>query len=114
MAIKKRNEQSKIVINLDGPDGNVFQLIAYAHRLGMQLYPEMDREQTKRLRDLHNAECAANRLRGMPPPPEPLPRRHPIAMQMMDGDYNDAIKVFQKYFGSVVDFETSDPDRFIN
>ena len=35
--IRWRNDVDKLVINLDGPDGNAFQLMAYAQRFAKDM-----------------------------------------------------------------------------
>ena len=69
MAIKKKKEHyGKMVIDLTGPDGNAFVLIATASRLAKQL--GLDGKK--------------------------------IQAEMMGGDYENLIKVFDKHFGHFV------------
>ena len=68
MAIKKKTESREIVIDLTGPDGNAFVLLAYAKNFSKQL----------------NIQYG------------------PIADDMMSGDYEHLLEVFDKYFGSFV------------
>ena len=68
MAIKKKTESREIVIDLTGPDGNAFVLLAYAKNFSKQL----------------NIQYG------------------PIADNMMSGDYEHLLEVFDKYFGSFV------------
>lgn len=68
---KPRRHNSPIVIDLDGPEGNAFQLLAYATKwckdIGID-YKEFQKEATS-------------------------------------GDYENLLKVFDKYFGKYVIFE---------
>ena len=68
MAIKKKTESREIVIDLTGPDGNAFVLLAYAKNFSKQL----------------NIQYG------------------PIADDMMSGDYEHLLEVFDKNFGSFV------------
>ncbi len=68
MAIKKKTEQREIVIDLTGPDGNVFVLMGTAKRFARQLDLDGDK----------------------------------IINEMKSSDYENAVQVFDKYFGSFV------------
>ncbi len=68
MAIKKKTESREIVIDLTGPDGNVFVLMGYAIRYARQLDLDGDK----------------------------------IINEMKSSDYENAVQVFDKYFGSFV------------
>jgi hypothetical protein len=69
--MRKKSFDEKPVIDLTGPDGNAFALIAYANRYGKQLgYETGD-----------------------------------ITKEMMAGDYDNLLKVFEKYFGDYVILE---------
>ena len=68
MAIKKKTESREIVIDLTGPDGNAFVLLAYAKNFSKQL----------------NIQYG------------------PIADNMMSGDYEHLLEVFDKNFGTFV------------
>ena len=68
MAIKKKTKSREIVIDLTGPDGNAFVLLAYAKNFSKQL----------------NIQYG------------------PIADNMMSGDYEHLLEVFDKNFGSFV------------
>ncbi len=68
MAIKKKSEQREIVIDLTGPDGNVFVLMGYAIRYARQLDLDGDK----------------------------------IINEMKSSDYENAVQVFDNYFGSFV------------
>ena len=68
MAIKKKLKQREIVIDLTGPDGNVFVLMGRAMQYARQLDLDGDK----------------------------------IINEMMSSDYENAVKVFDNYFGSFV------------
>ena len=66
--IKSKEEKLGIEIDLTGPDGNAFTLIAYGSRLAKQLGLDKD----------------------------------VIQKEMMSGDYENLLKVFDKHFGHFV------------
>jgi len=66
--IKKKKQNSKIEIDLTGPDGNAFVLIGKASNLAKQL--GLDQKA--------------------------------IQAEMMSGDYENLVKVFDNHFGSFV------------
>lgn len=66
MILKKKN--TKIEIDLTGPDGNAFVLLGYASKFAKQLGLD-DKE---------------------------------ITSEMMSGDYENLISVFDNYFGEIV------------
>ena len=68
MAIKKKTESREIVIDLTGPDGNVFVLMGKAKGFARDLGLDGDK----------------------------------IINEMKSSDYENAIQVFDKYFGSFV------------
>ena len=69
--IRKKQPKKEIVIDLTGPDGNAFALLAYADRFAKQL-------------DLDSVTIKA---------------------EMMNGDYENLIKVFDEWFGYFVILE---------
>ena len=69
--IRKKREEKEIVIDLTGPDGNAYALMAHATRLAKQL--------------------------GIDP--------KPIVHDMMSGNYENLVSVFDKNFGSFVILE---------
>ena len=71
MIRKKKEKEGPIVIDLTGPDGNVFALMGYAKRFARQL-------------DLDASV---------------------IHKEMMSGDYENALQVFDNYFGAFVILE---------
>lgn len=99
--IRKKREQAEIVIDLTGPDGNVFVLMAYARRLSRhirEMYEDemtSNREQNKILLELGLADANAF--------PENLADQ--IIAEMMSSDYENAVEVFDRYFGSFVILE---------
>ncbi len=68
MIKKKTEERGPIKIDLTGPEGNVFVLLAYAKALAKKLEIDPKEVQTK----------------------------------MMSGDYENAVQVFDGYFGDYV------------
>jgi len=72
--IRSKQPQSEIIIDLTGPQGNAFNLIALASNFGKQLG----------MSNSYIKEIQAN---------------------MMSGDYENLIKVFDDEFGSVVILE---------
>ena len=68
MAIVKKTKQREIVIDLTGPDGNVFVLMGYARRFARDLGLDGNK----------------------------------IINEMQSSDYENAVQVFDKYFGSFV------------
>jgi hypothetical protein len=72
--IRKKQEQKEIIIDLTGPDGNAFSLIATAKRLARKI--GLDESQVDE-----------------------------IALEMMEGDYENLIQVFDKHFGTFVILE---------
>ncbi len=86
--IKERSEMPRgpIEINLRGPDGNVFVLIGYARKLARQLKIEIP---------------GADVMEGLGIIETQDPGKW-ILEQMMSGDYENAIQVFDRYFGEHV------------
>ena len=68
MAIVKKSKQREIVIELTGPDGNVFVLMGYARRFVRDLGLDSDK----------------------------------IINEMQSSDYENAVEVFDSYFGKFV------------
>ena len=99
--IKKKEIQpwKKMEIDLTGPDGNVFILMGYATRLAKQLYERVPPE-------LEEAQANAMVLKelGLDDGVK-VPRNFGelINQQMMESDYENAIQVFDSYFGNIVD-----------
>ena len=99
--IRKKQPAREIVIDLTGPEGNVFVLMGYAKQLSRhvkELYEEelqQNRDQNRVLLDLGLAEEKAF--------PENLEDR--IIGEMMSADYENAVQVFDRYFGSFVILE---------
>ena len=71
MIRKKQKHTGPIVIDLTGPDGNAFVLLAHAKSLSKQLNMQYG----------------------------------PIADDMMSGDYENLLEVFDKHFGEFVILE---------
>jgi hypothetical protein len=71
MTIRKKTAPKEIVIDLTGPDGNAFALMAYASRFAKQLGKD-----DKAIRE-----------------------------EMMSGDYENLLEVFDREFGTFVVLE---------
>ena len=69
--IREKMNSGPIVIDLTGPDGNAFAMMAYARRFAKQL------------------QIDSNKVIG----------------EMMSGDYENLISVFDSYFGEYVILE---------
>ena len=99
MAIKSKEDKpwQPIEIDLTGPDGNVFVLMGLAKRYARQLYdqdhPELveQRQDNELLREL----C-------IDAPEDPKTMGDLICKKMMESDYENAIQVFDSYFGRFV------------
>ena len=98
--IRKKEKSREVVIDLTGPEGNVFVLMGYAKRF------------SRELKDIYEEEMAANRemnyvLRHMDIEDILLPERlaDKVISEMMESDYENAVQVFDKYFGSFVVLE---------
>ena len=99
--IRKKEDRKEIVIDLTGPEGNVFVLMGYAKRFSRQLQElwqeEMleNREQNTVLK--HLGLGTGDLL------PETLADK--VCREMMESDYEHAVAVFDRYFGSFVILE---------
>lgn len=94
MAIKSREEMykpEKIEIDLSGPQGNAYYLIALARKLYKQLHPEQ--------REGHNLSRKLSKHHD----DLELPSAEDLFIEeMMSGDYEHLIKVFDDKFGDFV------------
>jgi hypothetical protein len=98
--IRKKSAPTEIVIDLTGPDGNAFMLMAWAKRL------------SPLIEDLHTEEGEWNagindlfdsmdiKTKGLP-----VKLSDRIVQEMMSGDYENLLRVFDRYFGSFVILE---------
>ncbi len=97
--IKSKDELKRrpIEIDLTGPDGNVFYLMATAKRLSRQLYDFVTEE-------LENARAVDESLKLLYDGDFKTPENMGdwIVEEMMKSDYEHAVQVFDKYFGAVV------------
>jgi len=87
--IKPRSEMprpTRIEIDLSGPDGNVFNLIALAKRLARRLEIEVPGADVMEAFGITETQDAGTL----------------IQEQMMSGDYENALQVFDRYFGEWV------------
>ena len=69
--IRNKTLQSETIIDLTGPDGNAFALLAYAKRFAQQLDLDFNK----------------------------------IKNEMISGDYENLVQVFDNYFGEFVILE---------
>ena len=99
--IRKKRENREIVIDLTGPDGSVFVLMAYARRFARQL-KEMWEEEMEENR-VHNQVLLELGLADEKAFPERM--EDVIIAEMMASDYENAVQVFDRYFGSFVILE---------
>ena len=75
----RKTKNAPLVINLDGPDGNVFSLMNNAKRLAREVGYTFEKQNT-------------------------------ICEKMMSGDYANAVRTFDKYFGKYVILETTNEE----
>jgi len=75
-------------IDLSGPDGNVFVLMGYAKRLARQLNIQV--------------ELACDLLSELGVEKAPKNAGEYIIQQMQESDYENALQVFERYFGKYV------------
>ncbi len=118
MAIKDRKELAyrKQEIDLNGPNGNVFALMNIAHGWAKQIWGN---EETKELKDYNDPIRNANKevddidliMEEFGAAIEEEMEKKEIAKdmgeyicnRMMESDYDNAVKVFDEYFGSICD-----------
>lgn len=97
--IKKKENMPRrpIEIDLTGPDGNVFVLMGYARKYARQLYTYVteELENAQAINDVLNELCDES-VKG----PESMGDY--IVQRMMESDYENAVNVFDEYFGRVV------------
>ncbi len=99
--IRKKQENKEIVIDLTGPDGNVFVLMGYAKQFSRQLQELWAEEMLE-----NRAQNVVLKHLGMKTGdllPETLADR--VCKEMMESDYEHAVEVFDRYFGSFVILE---------
>ena len=93
MAIIPREEMPRrpIEIDLNGPEGNAFALMALAKDLYRKVYPE-------RMEEWREGNKVAHRLTGeaIPSPIDDM------IEEMMSGDYEHLLQVFDDLFGDYV------------
>ena len=77
--IKQKQNLDKIIIDLDGPDGNAYNLIGVANNLMRKGFG----------RNALGRDIAE------------------VLNEMTSGDYNNLVRVFDKYFGDMVILEYS-------
>ena len=88
--ILSREEKPRrpLEIDLSGPDGNVFALMGDAKRLAIQLDIQV--------------ELASDLLSELGVHKAPKNAGDFIVQQMMESDYENALQVFDRYFGKYV------------
>ena len=77
--IRKKQKLDKMIIDLDGPDGNAYNLIGVANNLMRKGFG----------RNALGRDIAE------------------VLNEMTSGDYNNLVRVFDKYFGDMVILEYS-------
>ena len=77
--IKQKQNLDKIIIDLDGPDGNAYNLLGVANNLMRRGFG----------RNAFGRDIAE------------------VLNEMPSGDYNNLVRVFDKYFGDMVILEYS-------
>lgn len=99
MAIKKKEEMPwrPIEIDLTGPDGNVFVLMGLAKRYARQLYDQTHPDLVEQREDNHLL-----RELGIDAPEDADTMGDLIVQKMMESDYENALRVFDSYFGDFV------------
>jgi len=99
--IRKKQENREIVIDLTGPDGNVFALMGYAKQFSRQLQVMWEEEMlANRAQNVilkHLGLGTGDLL------PETLADK--VCKEMMESDYENAVAVFDRYFGGFVILE---------
>ena len=90
----------QIEIDLSGPDGNAFALMGRAKVLAKQL----------RL----NLDLACDLLQELGVSNSPKNAGEYITQEMMAGDYENLIRVFDKYFGEYVILYRAEPNSLPN
>ena len=96
MIKKKVERRGPIEIDLTGPDGNVYCMMGYAKRFAKQIYKETLVEREERL-DLNEVR----KLMDLPSM-DADNMGEVICQEMMESDYENAVQVFDKYFGDFV------------
>ena len=89
--IRKKEEVQELVIDLTGPEGNVFYLLAWASRNWKAALVDEDTREWTGFFD----ECGV----------ETLPIKDRILTEMKSGDYEHAVQTFDRYFGHFVILE---------
>jgi hypothetical protein len=97
--IKKKEDMPRrpIEIDLTGPDGNVFVLMGYAKSYARQLFEDITEEVefARTMSDAHRELYG----RGFKTPNN---MGEYIVERMMESDYDNAVDVFDSYFGNVI------------
>ena len=98
--IRKKQAPREIVIDLTGPDGNAFALMGYARIIAplIEGLHEEDGEHNQAINELFDAMGTESK-------PLPVKLGDRIVQEMMAGDYENLLQVFDRYFGSFVILE---------
>jgi len=89
MIVEREDKPARpLEIDLSGPDGNVFVLMGYAKRLARQLNIQV--------------ELASDLLSELGVEKAPKNAGEYIIQQMQESDYENALQVFDRYFGKYV------------
>ena len=98
--IRKKQPTREIVIDLTGPNGNVFVLMGYARILSRYIEDLYEEE--------FNQNAVDNELwnqLGIEGPVNETRLSDRIVKEMMMSDYENAVQVFDRYFGHFVVLE---------
>ena len=108
MIKKKQERQGNIEIDLTGPDGNVFVLMGYAKSFAKQIWGnevtkeiEIERGMSEGMDFLYELGDDMEKHLG---PKETVAKNmgEYICNRMKESDYENAVNVFDEYFGSFV------------
>jgi len=99
MIKKKKERRGPIEIDLTGPDGNVFALMGHARNYAKQIWGRTitpDVESYNQVQEVLGELIDDNSINVAETMGEC------ITNQMMESDYENAVQVFDRYFGSVI------------
>lgn len=97
-SIKDKPNSHLMEIDLTGPDGNVFYLMGVAKRLVNKIYGEDGDPEYKEYKE----NLAVLEELGMNDLKTPKSIGEYVTQQMMESDYDNALRVFDKYLGHFV------------
>ena len=93
--IRKKEKQSEIVIDLTGPQGNVFFLFSQVRRFAP--YSRVERAESDKAIDSLFEDMGQSHL--------VLSREEEILQEMKSGDYEWVVQTFDRHFGHFVILE---------